>query len=163
MIRPLLTVILVIGVACGSAKPSAQEVSESEVKASVRSVWDAYIGAFSAGRTDVVANEVYAAPSFQLGAGGADVRMTAADTQARFDATHRSLALQEYDRSETDRAEICVINDGAALLSAHFTRYRTDGSVLSKGASSYLFGRFDDGWRIVAIMANPAAKLIACD
>ena len=92
-----------------------------------------------------------------------NVRMTTADTEAAFDETHRTLATERYDRSETDAAEICVLNDGAALLTAHFTRYRTDDSVLTNGASAYLFGKFDDGWRIVAIIANPAAKLIACD
>ena len=141
----------------------AQEIAEDEVKTAVRSAWDAYIVAFSAGRTDVVARDVYAAPSFQLGARGANVRMTIADTKAAFDATHRSLATERYDRSETDATEVCVLNDGAALLTAHFTRYRTDDSVLTNGASAYLFAKFDDDWRIVAIIANPAAKLIACD
>lgn len=149
--------------ACASVTVFAQEMPDAQVKRDVRAAWDAYIEAFSAGRTDVIANDVYAAPSFQLGASGPEVRLTEADTKARFDATHRALAPERYDRSETNRAEICVINDGTALLSAYFTRYRTDDTVLSTGASAYLFAKFDDNWRIVAIMANPDAKLIACD
>lgn len=144
--------LVIIGVA--SVVAHAQEVSEREVKTEVRAAWDAYIEAFSGARTDVVANDVSAAPSFQLGAGGANVRMTAADTKAAFDATHRS---------ETDTAESCVLNEGAALLTAHFTRCRTDDSVLTKGASAYLLGKFDDGWRIVAIIGNPVRKLVACE
>ena len=62
-----------------------------------------------------------------------------------------------------DRTAICVINAGTALLSAYFTRYRTDGTVLLRGASSYLFAKVDGDWRILANMANPARKLIACD
>ena len=141
----------------------AQAGSEAEVKTAVRAAWDAYIDAFSDARTEVLAKDVYAAPSFQIGAGGANVRLTVADTKAAFDATHRALARERYGRSETDTAEICVLNDGAALLTAHFTRYRTDNSVMMNGASAYLFAKFGDDWRILAIIGNPAAKLIACD
>ncbi len=161
--RASTTAAILLAVACLPTAVVAQAPPESDVKAEVRAAWDAYIEAFSAGRTDVIAEEVYAAPSFQLGPAGAAVRLGAAETRAAFDATHRQLAPERYDRSETDRAEICVINPAAALLSAHFTRYRTDGSVLSRGASSYLFARVDGDWRILAIMANPAGKLIACD
>ena len=146
-----------------TAAAHAQEVSEREAKTAVRAAWDAYIEAFSDARTDVLANDVYAAPSFQLGAGGANVRMTVAETKAAFDATHRVLERERYDRSETDTAQVCVFNEGAALLTAHFTRYRTDDSVLMSGASAYLFAKFDERWRIVAIIGNPSAKLIACD
>lgn len=145
------------------AASPAQVTPESDVKAEVRAAWDAYIEAFSAGRTAVLADDVYAAPSFQLGAAGAVVRSRADDTRAAFDAVHERLAIENYDRSETDRAAICVVNPATALLSAHFTRYRTDGSVLGRGASSYLFARLDGRWRILAMMANPAGKLIACD
>ena len=155
-----LTGLLVAGLAPALG---AQDVPEAEVKREVRAAWDAYIEAFSARRTDVIAGEVYSAPSFRIGPQGAAVLGTAAETQASFDAIHRQLAPENYDRSETDRTAICVINAGTALLSAYFTRYRTDGTVLLRGASSYLFARVDGDWRILANMANPARKLIACD
>jgi hypothetical protein len=157
------TAAILILTASLTAAPGAQTVPEAEVKAEVRATWDSYIEAFSAGRTDVIAHEIYSAPSFRTGAEGAAVLGTAAETQASFDATHRQLAPERYDHSETDRAEICVINAGTALLSAYFTRYRTDGTVLSTGASSYLFAKVGGEWRILAIMANPARKLIGCD
>ena len=161
--RTWTTAALLLAAACLPAAAAAQATPASDVKAEVRAAWDAYIDAFSAGRTDVIAAEVYAAPSFQLGPAGAAVRSDTAETRAAFDATHERLALESYDRSETDRAEICVINPATALLSAHFTRYRTDGSVLTRGASAYLFARVDGSWRILAIIANPDEKLIACD
>ncbi len=54
----------------------AQAGSEAEVKTAVRAAWDAYIDAFSDARTEVLARDVYAVPSFPIGAGGANVRMT---------------------------------------------------------------------------------------
>lgn len=158
---PISIILAVFWVAI--AAPQAQEISEGDVKNAVRATWDAYIAAFSDGRTDIVSSDIYAAPSYQLSARGWSLRRTTGDTKTAFDAIHQALATERYNRSETDAAEICVINAGTALLTAHFTRYRTDNSVLTKGASAYLFGKLDAGWRIVAVIGNPTAKLIACD
>ncbi len=147
---------------CGSVV-IGQEIAEDTIKEEILTAWNAYIAAFSAGQTDVVANRVYSAPSFQVGEQGATVRMTATDTKVAFDEIHRYLAVERYSHSETDTATICVLNSGSALLTAHFTRYRSDNSVLTKGASAYVFAKFDDDWRIMSIIANPKAKLIDCD
>ncbi len=163
MTRLFSTFVAISLIVSAPSARSAQQALESEVKTDVRAAWDAYIEAFSRADTDAIANDVYAAPSFQLGDTGANVRVTVADTKTAFDTTHARLAPERYDRSETDQAEICVINGGTALLTAYFTRYRTDESVLLSGASAYLFARFEDGWRIVAIMGNPSRKLISCE
>jgi len=125
--------------------PTAQAQRESEVKTAVRVAWDTYIEAFSKADTNTVANDIYAAPSFQLENTGANVRATVADIKTAFDATHARLASERYGHSETDQAEIRVLNKGTALLTAYFTRYRTDGTILSNGASAYLFARFAEG------------------
>ena len=147
---------------CGSIV-IGQELAEETIKEEVLAAWDAYIAAFSAGQTDIVANRVYSTPSFQLGAQGAAVRLTATDTKVAFDEIHRDLAAERYSHSETDTATICVLNSGSALLTAHFTRYRNDNSVLTQGASAYVIAKFDGDWRIMSIIANPKAKLINCD
>ncbi len=133
--RASMTTATLHAIACLPAPSPAQVTPESDVKTEVRAAWDAYIEAFSAGRTEVIANDIYAAPSFQLGAAGASVRSSAADTRASFDATHERLALERYDHSETDRAEICVIQPGhraveRALHPLSHRRQRADaGSV----------------------------------
>lgn len=147
---------------CGSTV-IGQELSEDTIKDEVLTAWNSYIAAFSAGQTDVVANRIYSTPSFQVGAQGATTRLTTRETKVAFDEIHRYLAAERYSHSETDTATICVLNSSSALLTAHFTRYRSDDSVLTKGASAYLFGKFDNDWRIMSIIANPKAKLIDCD
>ena len=133
------------------------------VKREVLKAWDSYLAAFSAGRTDIVANRVYAAPSYQMGNSGVNLRMTTDDVKASFDEIHSQLEIEQYDRSETDAVVVCVLNGSTALLSAHFTRYRTDDSPLMTGASSYLFGKLDGNWQIFAIIGNPSRKLITCE
>tara|TARA_B100000029_G_scaffold448151_1_gene470443 strand:+ start:574 stop:1068 length:495 start_codon:yes stop_codon:yes gene_type:complete len=147
---------------CGSVV-LGQEFDEDTIKEEVLTAWNAYIAAFSAGQTDVVANRIYSTPSFQVGAQGVTTRLTARDTKVAFDEIHQYLATERYSHSETDTATICVLNSSSALLTAHFTRYRDDNSVLANGASAYFFGKFDDDWRIMAIIGNPTAKLIDCD
>ena len=159
----LVTSITIVLFSVATVEPGAQETSENEVKVEVRAAWDFYIEAFSNARTDIVSRDIYAAPSYQLGVRSGSLRRTTADTKTAFDAIHRSLAKDRYDRTETEATEVCVINAGAALLTARFTRYRNDNSVITNGASAYLFGKLDVGWRIVAIIGNPTAKLITCD
>ena len=154
---------LVTVLALTAATLLAQEPSERNVKTAVRTAWDTYITAFSDGRTDVVAEQLYAAPSYVLGASGGTVRMTTDDTKEGFDQIHQTLQREQYDRSETDHVEICVLNGGTALLTARYTRYRTSGEVLTTGASGYLFALLEGQWKILAIMGNPADKLVACD
>ena len=141
----------------------AQESSDRDVKTAVRAAWDTYITAFSDGRTDIVAEQVYAAPSYVLGTTGGTVRMTTHETQKGFDQIHQTLQRERYDRTETDHVEICVLNEGTALLTARYTRYRTNDEVLTSGASGYLFGILDGQWKILAIMGNPDDKLVVCD
>ena len=155
--------IALIGFVLTPESVEGQQSGAEDVKTAIRTAWNAYIDAFSAGRTDLAVSAVYADPSYQLGSTGATLRMTVGDVEAAFEAIHTSLDEERYDRSETDAATICVINGGTALLSAHYTRYRTDDTVLTTGASSYLFAKFSDDWRIVAIIANPSGKLIVCD
>ena len=89
--------------------------------------------------------------------------MTTHDTQKGFDQIHQTLQRERYDRTETDHVEICVLNEGTALLTARYTRYRTNDEVLKSGASGYLFGLLDGQWKILAIMGNPDDKLVVCD
>ena len=122
--KSLCRSLILAFVACTAAieQTAAQPPNTQDVKTAVRMAWDAYIEAFSAGRTDVVASESYVAPSYQLGANGGTVRMTTSDIKAAFDDIQASLNQARYARSETDIATICVINAGTALLVARYSR-----------------------------------------
>ena len=38
-----------------------------------------------------------------------------------------------YDHSAVKSATVCVMSDSAAIVSAQFVRYRTDGTTLNEG------------------------------
>jgi hypothetical protein len=141
-----------------SPPASAQET----LKAEVRGAWDEYVRAFSAQRADLIADRVYLTPSFALNANNVVVSMTAAEVKARFESQMDTLKAQNYQRSETKIANVCVLNDVAAILSGQFIRYRKDGSVLSELAGTYVFAKTPQGWRIVAQISHSPDRVVKC-
>jgi len=158
----VLVILVLAAVSVWTTSGSAQSSAQSTMQAEIRAAWDEYLRAFSARRADVIADRVYLTPSFNLAATGAVVSMTPADVKARFEASIGALAAQNYLRTDTKFANICVLNDTAAILSAQFIRYRKDGTVLSEPAGSYVFAKTEAGWRIVAQMGHTPDRVLKC-
>ena len=155
-----LAAALVIGAGLSAlyAQPSGQDALKAEVSAA----WEEYLKLFADGRADVIGDRVYSAPSFNLTANGPNVSMTPADTRARFETSIAALVKQNYARTTTKHANICVLNDATAILSVQWTRYRKDGSVLSEPAGTYLFSKTKDGWRIIAQTGHAPERVMRC-
>ncbi len=158
------TVLLgTLALAGGSTIPaSAQALNQEALKAEISVAWEEYVRAFSEQRTAFIADQVYTTPSFFLRANGMQVSMAASETRAMFESSLASLAAQGYQRSETRSANICVLNEVAAVFSGQFTRYRTDGSILSELAATYLFAKTPQGWRIVAQIGHSPERILQC-
>jgi hypothetical protein len=140
------------------AQPSGQDGLRAEVSAA----WEEYLELFADGRADVIGERVYSAPSFNLTANGPNVSMTPADTRARFETSIAALVKQNYARTATKHANICVLNDATAILSVQWTRYRKDGSILSEPAGTYVFAKTKDGWRIIAQTGHAPERVMRC-
>jgi hypothetical protein len=146
----------------GPTAVAQQTRSRDTAKAEVRAAWDEYMRAFSSRRADLIADRSYTAPSASLSVGGVTFSMTAADVKSRFESSIGTLAARNYARSETRSANVCILNDGAAILSGTFVRYLNDGSVMSEIAGTYLFTRTPPGWRIVAQVSHTAKEVVKC-
>jgi hypothetical protein len=146
----------------GSRAFSRQTSSRAAVKADIRAAWDQYIRDFSARRADLIAERSYTAPSASLAGAGVVFSMTPADVKARFESSISTLVAKNYERSDTRTANICILNDGAAILSGTFVRYLKDGSVMSEIAGTYLFAKTAPGWRIVAQVGHSADRVMTC-
>ncbi len=158
----VVVVVVQMAVGAWATVGFAQSSAQNTMQAEVRAAWDEYVRAFSAQRADVIADRVYLTPSFNLAPTGVVVSMTTADVKARFETSIGALAAQNYQRSETKFANICVLNDTAAILSAQFIRYRKDGTVLSEPAATYVFAKTERGWRIVAQMGHTPDRVLKC-
>ena len=165
MKRPTRSVVIVatiLATAGWASVVSGRPAAQDPLKAEVRAAWDDYVRAFSQQRTDVIADRVYMAPSFNLGTNGVVLSMTKADIKSRFESALGALAAQNYRGSETKSANVCILNDTAAILSAQFIRYRKDGSVLGEPAGTYVFAKTAEGWRIVAQIGHTPDRVLKC-
>ena len=140
----------------------AQSPGREAAKADVRKALEDYVAAFSAGRADVIAERSVLAPMLNLGGTAVSTSMTAEDVRRRYDGNLKALAAEKYQRSTVDSATVCLLNDAAAIVSGQFTRYRTDGSVLSKIAATYVFAKSDGQWKITTLIGHGTDRAITC-
>ncbi len=140
----------------------AQSAGREAAKADIRKALEDYVAAFSAGRADVIAERSVLAPMLNLGGTAVNTSMTAVDVRTRYDGNIKALAAQNYQRSTVDSATVCLLNDAAAIVSGRFTRYRTDGSVLSKIAATYVFAKSDGQWKITTLISHGTDRAITC-
>jgi hypothetical protein len=158
----LLTAVALAFTLSGSSALSQQTSSRDAMKADVRAAWDQYIRDFSSRRADLIAERSYTAPSASLAGSGVVFSMTPADIKSRFASSIGALVAKNYERSDTRTANVCILNDGAAILSGTFVRYLKDGSVMSEIAGTYLFAKTAPGWRIVAQIGHTADRVVKC-
>ena len=157
-----MTLAAALAIGAGLNALYAQPAGQDVLKAEVSAAWEEDLKLFADGRADVIGDRVYSAPSFNLTANGPNVSMTPADTKARFETSIAALVKQNYARTTTKHANICVLNDATAILSVQWTRYRKDGSVLSEPAGTYVFSKTKDGWRIIAQTGHAPERVMRC-
>lgn len=136
--------------------------AQDRASAEVRKALEDYVAHFSAKRADLIAEQSVLAPSTTIGGTSITTSLTAADVKNRYETNIKGLVAQNYGRSQVKSATVCLLNDSAAIVSGQFTRYRTDGSVLSEIASTYVFAKSDGRWRIVTQMGHGLDRHISC-
>lgn len=153
-------VLLALGYASGAhlSHVNAQE----RASADVRKALEDYVAHFSAKRADLIAEQSVLAPSTTIGGTAITTSLTPSDVKKRYETNLNGLVAQKYARSTVDTATVCLLNDSAAIVSGQFTRYRTDGSVLSHIASTYVFAKSDGRWRIVTQIGHGMDRRVAC-
>jgi hypothetical protein len=135
---------------------------ERTIKTEVKAAFDQYYAWFSDGRSDLVAERAYQAPSLFLSPAGPDVRLSSDAVRARFDAVLKPLIADGYGRSEMPNPSICVLNENTATVSGRYIRYRKDGSVMGELGGIYIFTKTTGSWRIVALINHDPSKALGC-
>lgn len=145
-----------------SAQPLTTN-QEQVVKRDVQAAFDRYYAWFSAGRSDLVAEKAYLAPSLFLRPAELEVALTSEALRARFGAQLKPLIADGYVKSEMPKPTICVFNERTAMLSGRYVRYRKGGAVMGEFGGTYIFAKVsDDDWRIVSVITHAPSKIIQC-
>lgn len=85
---------------------------------------------------------------------------TEADLESMMGAYLDSLQDRDYDRGEIDALSYHFLSERDVIASSAWTRYRTDETILERLGTTYFCRRFDDSWRIVALVLHGPDQLI---
>lgn len=133
------------------------------VKAEVTAVVHKYYRLFSQHNMKALPEEVFNIPWIVIGGAGPQPDLTKEQALTRFESSLKDLLANGWGTSAFTTENVCVLNANAAIASGYNTRYKTDGSVMSVGGVSYLFGKTTQGWRVVSYTGHARGKVVRCD
>jgi hypothetical protein len=164
-IRALAVAIVLVPL---SATTSAQQAPLTDadvqrIKTEVTAAVDKYYRLFSEQNMKALPEEVFNIPWIVIGGQGPQPDLTKEQALARFEGSLKQLVKDEWGKSVFTTESVCVLNANAAIASGYNTRYKKDGSVMSVGGVSYLFGKTPQGWKIVSYTGTQKGKTVRCD
>ena len=162
-----VAIVALVGVAASpvarAQQPALTAADVARVKAEVSAVVDKYYAYFSAHNMKALPEEIFNIPWIVIGGSGPQPDLTREQALARFEGSLKDLIASGWGKSVFTIQNVCVLNASAAIASGYNTRYKTDGSVMSVGGTSYLFGRTKEGWRVVSYTGHARDKVVRCD
>ena len=161
----LLAVALALAIPSAAvARQSALAAADvSRITAEVRAAVDKYYRLFSERNMKALPEEIFNIPWIVIGGSGPQPDLTREQALARLEGSLQDRVASGWGKSEVTTENVCVLNANAAIASGYNTRYKTDGSVMSVGGVSYLFGKTKDGWRVVSYTGHARGKVVRCD
>lgn len=73
-------------------------------------------------------------------------RLLIAQEEGQFEQNFAALSAQGWQRSSFDDFEVLQVSENKVNFLVDFTRYRSDGEILSTGQVFYVVSRQEDGW-----------------
>lgn len=161
------TMVMLLGVAttplARAQQPAMSDADIARIKTEVTAAVDKYYAYFSAHNMKALPEEIFNIPWIVIGGSGPRPDLTKEEALGRFEASLKDLVASGWGKSVFTTQNVCVLNASAAIASGYNTRYKTDGTVMSVGGVSYLFGRTKDGWRVVSYTGHARDKVVRCD
>lgn len=154
-------VALAMQVAPARAQQALKPAELGQIKADVHEAMNKYIDAFNRGDSKFIGSNVFANPSAALGADGVVLR-TPDEIDKQYANTYRRMSERGWAKSVTVSYNICVLNANTAFFNGLFNRVRKDGSVIEPTATSYLFTKTKDGWRMALLIGHDSNNTMTC-
>jgi hypothetical protein len=133
------------------------------IRKEVTAAVDKYYQLFSEQNMKALPEEVFNIPWIVIGGQGPQPDLTKEQALSRFEGSLKQLVKDQWGKSVFTTESVCVLNANAAIASGYNTRYKKDGSVMSVGGVSYLFGKTPQGWKIVSYTGTQKGKVVRCD
>jgi hypothetical protein len=163
--RAALTALLLTTTASPAAAQGAALTANqvAAVQREVTAAVDKYYAYFSARNMKALPEEIFNIPWIVIGGSGPQPDLTKEQALSRFEGSLKDLVASGWGKSIFTTENVCVLNANAAIASGYNTRYKTDGTVMSVGGVSYLFGKTAAGWRVVSYTGHARGKVVRCD
>jgi hypothetical protein len=155
--------ILALDMPAGAQQAPLTDADVQRIKKDVTAAVDKYYRLFSEQNMKALPEEVFNIPWIVIGGSGPQPDLTKEQALSRFEASLKPLVESGWGKSVFTTENVCVLSANAAIASGYNTRYKKDGSVMSVGGVSYLFGRTPQGWKIVSYTATQKGKVVRCD
>ncbi len=158
-----LSVAIIVGLAAspGRAAQGLTPEDHTKIKAEVNAAMQNYVDAFNRSDGNFIGHSSFTNPAAVIGPNGVVTR-TPEQMAQQYNNTTQQLAKTGWVKSVGGRYSICVINATTALFDGRFDRVRKDGSVMTETATTYLFNKGKDGWRIAALWGHDINKAVTC-
>jgi hypothetical protein len=160
-----LTAVLLAAVPRTAAAQAAEltQTQVATIRTEVTAAVDRYYSLFTQRDMKALPEVVFNIPWIVIGGSGPQPDLTKEQALARFEGSLKDLLAAGWGKSVFTTENVCVLNANAAIASGYNTRYKTDGSVMSVGGVSYLFGRTKEGWKVVSYTGHARGKVVRCD
>jgi hypothetical protein len=163
MIAGGLLILLPLATSISGQQPPLSAKDVAAIKTEVTAAVDKYYRLFSEQNMKALPEEVFNIPWIVIGGNGPQPDLTKEQALGRFEASLKQLIESGWGKSVFTTEAVCVLNANAAIASGYNTRYKKDGTVMSVGGVSYLFGKTKDGWRVVSYTGHAKGKVVRCD
>lgn len=163
MSRIAVVVAVLMGASVGAQSPDLTAAQVTAIQREVTAAVDRYYSLFTQRDMKALPEQVFNIPWIVIGGSGPQPDLTKEQALARFEGSLKDLIARGWGKSVFTTQNVCVLNANAAIASGYNTRYKTDGSVMSVGGTSYLFGRTKQGWRVVSYTGHARDKVVRCD
>jgi ketosteroid isomerase-like protein len=162
MLASGLLAVALIGTGFHGRFALAQAVEPESEKAAVDHAYRSYGDAFSRGDLSTVV-QYCNVPFVVISPQEVRVLSTTADVETFYGAARQDLKERGYSHSKLLEVHVRLLGTTVALVSALFTRYKTDGSELATLGATYLLHKTDGVWKISVITVHPAKDVIRAD
>lgn len=154
---------LMLPMGAGAQQPPLSADDVAAIEKDVTAAVERYYSLFSAHDMKALPETVFNIPWILIAGSGPQPDLTKEQALARFEASLKDLRASGWGKSVFTTENVCVLNASAAIASGYNTRYKTDGSVMSVGGVSYLFGKTKEGWKVVSYTGHVRGKVVRCD
>lgn len=117
----------------------------------VEAFYHAYIDAFNREDTDFFLRAFCYPNAFLTGEQGMTINAKESDMQRFYQNVMASIQARGWDRSAVDRLQVQPFSETLAMVTADYTRYKKDNTILEQGRACYMMRRDGDSWKMLTI------------